>query len=194
MLFWHFSVMTPTILPTPSFSVQKCYSHYFSMNETHNNQASIIIQDMWLEMLYWGRYWPPNWICKTFFERFIMYKQKHCTDTQLIYLIFVLNVSMHMIGFEIFALMLHTTASWRDYCITRQNIHTPHHPHKTYTHLTIHTKHTHTSPSTQNIHTPHHPHKTYKHLTIHLQHLPFLSNGIQTVLLIQLWIGSTQEQ
>ena len=55
----------------PHHSVYKNVSHYFSMNETHNNQASIIIQDMWLKMLYWGRYWPPNWICKTFLERFI---------------------------------------------------------------------------------------------------------------------------
>ena len=53
MLFWHFSVITPTLLPTPSFSVQKCHSHYFSMNEKQSNQASIIIQDMWLKMLYW---------------------------------------------------------------------------------------------------------------------------------------------
>ena len=66
MSFWHFSVMTPTLLPTPSFSVQKCHSHYFSMNEKQNNQAAIIIQNMWWKMLYWGRYWPPNWICKTF--------------------------------------------------------------------------------------------------------------------------------
>ena len=69
--FGTFRWWPPTLLPTPSFSVQKCHSHYFSMNEKHNNQASIIIQDMWLKMLYLGRYWPQNLICKTSFERFM---------------------------------------------------------------------------------------------------------------------------
>ena len=62
----------PTLLPTPSFSVQKCHSHYFSMNDKQNNITSILIQDMGLKMLYWGRYWTPNRICKTCFEWFMI--------------------------------------------------------------------------------------------------------------------------
>ena len=50
----------------PHHSVYKNTRHYVNINEKQNNQASIIMQDMWWKMLYWVRYWPPNWIYKTF--------------------------------------------------------------------------------------------------------------------------------
>ena len=39
----------------PHYSGYRNTSHYVSMNEEQNNQASIIMQDMWWKMLYWGR-------------------------------------------------------------------------------------------------------------------------------------------
>ena len=50
----------PHPITNPIIQCTKHQSHYVSMNETQNNKASIIIQDMWWKMLYWGRYWPPN--------------------------------------------------------------------------------------------------------------------------------------